>query len=396
MKVTYCHRWMTLAIPVVGLYLDHADAHGGACRRAPGPPEPLREGTCELAGELFPDTNPGPGTLKEIPVPEPTNLGAYVRNRSAAIALGKALFWDMQVGSDGVQACASCHFRGGRRSRDRSTRRTRAAPTTPTRRSICAGRTQRLQVSDFPLTKFADPTDRHSQMLRSIDDVVSSQGVHLRQFQCVERGAIRDITVPVPDPVFSIEGINTRRSEPRNTPTVINAAFTLHNFWDRRARNIFNGVNPHGAGDEGARVLRATGLNHIDPSHRPHRQREPRLAGGRSAAQRPRDGLARPHLPGRGPAPRVGTAAAAAESPRATTACSGPTPTDHRGLDTTYAELVERAFEPRWWQSNLIVVRASNGSISFVPRPNRPLRANEYTLARVQLLVVLRPVGAAL
>ena len=73
----------------------------------------VREGTCELAGELFPDTNPGPGTLKEIPVPEPTNLGAYVRNRSAAIALGKALFWDMQVGSDGVQACGSCHFRGG-------------------------------------------------------------------------------------------------------------------------------------------------------------------------------------------------------------------------------------------------------------------------------------------
>ena len=29
------------------------------------------------------------------------------------IALGKALFWDMQVGSDGVQACASCHFRAG-------------------------------------------------------------------------------------------------------------------------------------------------------------------------------------------------------------------------------------------------------------------------------------------
>ena len=30
-----------------------------------------------------------------------------------ARALGKALFWDMQVGSDGVQACASCHFRAG-------------------------------------------------------------------------------------------------------------------------------------------------------------------------------------------------------------------------------------------------------------------------------------------
>lgn len=28
---------------------------------------PPREGACELAQVLFPDTNPGPGTLKEIP-----------------------------------------------------------------------------------------------------------------------------------------------------------------------------------------------------------------------------------------------------------------------------------------------------------------------------------------
>ena len=27
--------------------------------------------------------------------------------------LGKALFWDMQVGSDGIQACATCHFQAG-------------------------------------------------------------------------------------------------------------------------------------------------------------------------------------------------------------------------------------------------------------------------------------------
>ena len=26
--------------------------------------------------------------------------------------LGKALFWDMQVGSDGVQSCGTCHFNG--------------------------------------------------------------------------------------------------------------------------------------------------------------------------------------------------------------------------------------------------------------------------------------------
>src|SRR5262249_27867835 len=49
------------------------------------------------------------------------------------------------------------------------------------------------------------------------------------------------------------------------------------------------------------------------------------------------------------------------------------------GLDTTYRELIEAAFQPAWWQSNLIVV-VSNGAISFVRRPSRALRENEYTL----------------
>jgi cytochrome c peroxidase len=31
-----------------------------------------------------------------------------------AVVLGKALFWDVSVGSDGM-ACASCHFHAGRR-----------------------------------------------------------------------------------------------------------------------------------------------------------------------------------------------------------------------------------------------------------------------------------------
>ena len=57
-----------------------------------------------------------PGDLRGVSVPGPSNLGDFVRDPDMAIALGKALFWDMQVGSDGVQACASCHFRAGRRS----------------------------------------------------------------------------------------------------------------------------------------------------------------------------------------------------------------------------------------------------------------------------------------
>src|SRR5437667_6098415 len=48
----------------------------------------------------------GLDSLHNVKVPEPSNLGDFVASRPMLIALGKALFWDMQVGSDGV-ACAS-------------------------------------------------------------------------------------------------------------------------------------------------------------------------------------------------------------------------------------------------------------------------------------------------
>ena len=41
-----------------------------------------------------------------------SNENDFIRNQTVARALGKALFWDMQVGSDGVQSCGTCHFNG--------------------------------------------------------------------------------------------------------------------------------------------------------------------------------------------------------------------------------------------------------------------------------------------
>ncbi len=40
------------------------------------------------------------------------DTSAFIADLTAAQQLGKALFWDIQVGSDG-QACASCHFHAG-------------------------------------------------------------------------------------------------------------------------------------------------------------------------------------------------------------------------------------------------------------------------------------------
>ena len=49
----------------------------------------------------------------------PSNPDDYYQDRQMAMVLGKALFWDSQVGSDGVQACASCHFSAGADTRVR-------------------------------------------------------------------------------------------------------------------------------------------------------------------------------------------------------------------------------------------------------------------------------------
>src|SRR3954449_9444677 len=54
-----------------------------------------------------------PSSLKSIAVPEPPNLGDFVADKQAAIALGKAFFWEQQASSDNQMACASCHFHAG-------------------------------------------------------------------------------------------------------------------------------------------------------------------------------------------------------------------------------------------------------------------------------------------
>jgi cytochrome c peroxidase len=377
MRVRRRSVWMTATIAALALCWTSLTTLRAV--EAPQPPEPPREGTCEGADVLFPDSNPGPGSLKAIPVPEPTNLGTYVRNRTAAIALGKALFWDMQVGSDGVQACASCHFRAG--ADPRSINQLNPGGQDNPNTTVDYGLNRQLLAADFPLHKVSDPTNRQSTVLRSVDDVVSSAGVHLRQFVRAERGASSDNTTPVADPVFSIDGINLRRAEPRNTPTVFNAAFTHLNFWDRRARNIFNGVSVQGAGDENARVLRAPSLTQIVPTIvRIDNASLASQAVGPPVSDREMGSLGRTMH-------HVGQRLVSAKPLRNQKVSTNDSvlgsyvnPYNPYGLNTTYKQLIETAFEPVWWRSNLIVVEAPNGSISFVPKPNRPLQDNEYTM----------------
>jgi hypothetical protein len=52
-------------------------------------------------------------SLKGVAIPQPPGIAQYVANQQSLIVLGKALFWDAQVGSDGRIACATCHFHAG-------------------------------------------------------------------------------------------------------------------------------------------------------------------------------------------------------------------------------------------------------------------------------------------
>jgi cytochrome c peroxidase len=188
-----------------------------------------------------------PGDLRAIAVPAPPNLNDFVRDPAMAVALGKALFWDMQVGSDGVQACASCHFRAGAdpRSKNQISPGLRNMPEADLSYSTGAGPNHQLAASDFPLTRLANPGIRGAlDLTADSNDAVSSQGIHHLGEGSDPQG-------------FRVSTANTRRVEPRNTPSVINAVFNHRQFWDGRAENIFNGVNHLGQRDPGARVFRA-------------------------------------------------------------------------------------------------------------------------------------------
>ncbi|MBO6575476.1 MAG: DUF11 domain-containing protein [Rhodothermales bacterium] len=179
-------------------------------------------------------------TLKGVEVPLPENLDDFIKDRDAAVQLGKSLFWDMQLGADGVQTCASCHFNAGVDNRIKN-QMSPAGKDHPDRTFSFGGPNYTLQAYNFPLGK-------------DNNEAISSQGVFHSMFLGVEPGASADSVQVVPDPTFNVKGVNTRAVEPRNTPSHINAIFKFRLLWDSRANNQFNGRNPFGPRDPDARV----------------------------------------------------------------------------------------------------------------------------------------------
>ena len=231
----------------------------------------------------------------------PTATAGNIPNgRNTAIALGKAFFWDMQVGSDGVQACGSCHFNGAgidTRSRNQVNPNHLGGDLTFQVHGGQNPNTYDLVPTDFPLHEVFDvdsagdpactdpiianvtnvtPALDHpvsgdvtvcseANIKSDVNDVISSMGVVFNKFSDIALGfnpsdpnhpewpsAVKadlravDGNAAV-DPIPLFQGL--RRVEPRNTPTMDAAGFNFDNFWDGRARHDFNGGSVFGASD---------------------------------------------------------------------------------------------------------------------------------------------------
>lgn len=325
-----------------------------------------------------------PGDLRGVPVPGPSDqdLAEYVKDKQAAIALGKAFFWDMQIGSDGVQACASCHFRAGAdpRSKNQLSPGLKHVPQQDLTFKT-GGPNYQLTGSEFPLTRLAIAGQRGALDQGSdSNDVVSSQGIpFLNQGQ---------------DPLgYQVGRLKTRRVEPRNTPSVINAVFYHRQFWDGRAENLFNGVNPLGARDPEARVMASVGGTLVEvPVALVNSSLASQAVGpivseiemaepGRTAQDIARDlrkGKRSRHLGRRihGSRPLQQQLVDPSDS------VLGPLSRyPQRGLRmNSYNQMIRTAFQEKYWQSEKFVQVAEDGTVSIVDQRDRNRNTDEFSL----------------
>jgi cytochrome c peroxidase/FtsP/CotA-like multicopper oxidase with cupredoxin domain len=193
------------------------------------------------------------------------DLTDIIADEEAVIALGKALFWDTQVGTDGV-ACASCHFNAG--ADMRITNQINPGNDAAFTGWPVSGLNETMEESLFPFYQFVNEDDPNSEILTSTDDRMSSQGAFGGVFLdlgetdhgptmsgrftgSTSRSSIPstmagEMCVASTEGPFYADGMAHRKVEPRNTPSVINAVFNYRNFWDGRASDIFNGMDPFG------------------------------------------------------------------------------------------------------------------------------------------------------
>ena len=265
------------------------------------------------------------------------DLTAYIANLPAAVQLGKALFWDMQAGSDNRTACATCHNNAGGDVRERN--QMNPGPNGTWSDLVGFTANQTLWSGAFPLTT----------TVADSDNIVGSQGVRNSVFKGIaSTGA--ELTSPVADATFNVGGTNVRAVTGKNTPSVINAVFNHRNFFNGRAQPEFNGVNPFGNRDTSARVwaLNSYGVPakidiHIQNASLASQAVGPALntvemsAAGRTFPELSKKLLLLKPL--------------GLQVVDASDSVLGSLADAPKGLHTTYAAMIQQAFMPKWWNS---------------------------------------------
>jgi cytochrome c peroxidase len=376
------------------------------------------------AGDPTP-ANPPLITDPSVAVPEPKNLSTFVSDESALLQFGKALFWDMQLGSDGIQACGSCHFKAGADNRSQnqvspglkhqpaedkffgncleptlfpglstycSTDPTSTPFHTPPANAYSTPNYQ-LKTTDFPFFSLTNPNQLASAsnpVLQDLNDVVSSQGVFSSTLIQTVPGQAQDSVTYTADPDgFIINGIDVRRVEPRNAPSVFNTIFNKLLFWDGRAREVFNGVDITGVPI--AQVVNASNKNGVPslisvqldnsavaslvagPPVSPNEM----SAEGRNAHEIGGKFLARK-------AEKVSPLVPLAEQVVHPTdsvlgsISNSPSP----GIRfKSYDAMIQAAFNSQWWDSHYVVQVNADGTFNqFVRLPNGKTADNQFTV----------------
>jgi cytochrome c peroxidase len=352
------------------------------------------------------------GSLKNVPVPIPSQLALYVKDRAAAIRLGKALFWDEQAGSDGM-ACASCHFHAGADPRTKN----QVSPSFIggngtfdffASKPGSGGPNYTMTREDFPFHRKKDATSSKlgENVASDTDDVCSSAGALNQRFpgqaglsslaprttqdihfirqlggaaqlgyspsvsltpptQLLNRPTPSTLlnamarresnTVISPDPLgfFIASGrvnLVTRRVEPRNAPTVINAVFNHRNNWDGRANAYFNGRSPYGPRDKDAKVFSFSGGNLRSESILLDNASLASQAVGPvgSVLEMSAHGRQFHHIARK----LLNSVPLGVQTVSTTDSVLGKlaNPTG-KGLKTTYAALISESFENQWWNA---------------------------------------------
>ena len=348
------------------------------------------------------DASPSLIPLSQVPVPEAPNLMRdYVKSRQAAIALGKALFWDMQVGGDGIQSCGSCHFEAGGDNRvvhqlspglARVHRDGSGFVPEPDISFQVGPPNYHLRAADYP---FHDPGEGCRDSLSPAcdkNDVTSSQGVHGNTFVGIDPNDSVDPHTPALDGVFEIDGIGLRRVEPRNTPTMINGVFFYRQFWDGRAQNDCNFLNPFGKRDRNPEnhlyeVSKSGELKAVKPTIENSALCSQALGPPLNPFEMSADGRIFRNL---GRKLLAATPLGSTRLPAITTlgqqlvdpddsVLGGKSRAPKKGLKSSYEEMVRLSFHPRWWDSAVKICIAADSTETLAN--TCPSGTAAYTLA---------------